>query len=494
MSTPASGVSSTLPRPRFVRLNPRFDRDETLSLLKSEIQAHPNNNNSEEEYPRIVLWLNSKQHSLEFFAIPGDFCLNRSSSFQSGRVYGMDVTSGAAVAALLFDLYDVEKDNVNHEKVQHDEQTKKLERETPLRVLDLCCAPGLKLCMMADLAPPSSLVAGVDISLQRISLCKNIVKKYHIDESTSGSKIIISTKPQRCKEKSNENGENNIGVEKNKSSRATIRLYCADGTTFGEGGGANSGKKGFVFDSNAALEEFRSRGKRKRMNKSARAREKRRLLELQRQENSCDTSIDNNGITNGNETMDQEKSPIHSKTSASEKRDNEDKSRTYCDRSDMDNCKTPMFDRVLVDAECSTDGAIRHIEKRQSSSLSSRTPAWDDTNMDELVDLQKRLIESGFRLLKEGGKMVYSTCSLSQKQNEQVVLWLLEKCKDAFLIPVSFSASTESLHNKLDFIEEGSIPGTVRFNPIATKVEAGRRLVDCLLPGTGFFLAKIGKR
>ena len=75
---------------------------------------------------------------MEFFAIPGEFCLNRSTSFQSGRVYGMDVTSGAAVAALLFDLYDLDKSVASDDgKVQHEENSK-----TPLRVLDLCCAPG----------------------------------------------------------------------------------------------------------------------------------------------------------------------------------------------------------------------------------------------------------------------------------------------------------------------------------------------------------------
>ena len=87
--------------------------------------------------------------------------------------------------------------------------------------------------------------------------------------------------------------------------------------------------------------------------------------------------------------------------------------------------------------------------------------------MNELIDLQKRLIESGFRLLKRGGIMVYSTCSLSSKQNEQVVHWLLDKYKDtAYIIAVSFSAesydNTSSSSQELSFIEEGSISGTIQ--------------------------------
>jgi len=46
----------------------------------------------------------------------------------------MDVTSGAAVAALLFDLYD--------EKRRDTKADASVKEEKPLRVLDLCCAPG----------------------------------------------------------------------------------------------------------------------------------------------------------------------------------------------------------------------------------------------------------------------------------------------------------------------------------------------------------------
>merc|ERR1740139_1894196 len=63
----------------------------------------------------------------------------------------------------------------------------------------------------------------------------------------------------------------------------------------------------------------------------------------------------------------------------------------------------------------------------------------------DLIALQRRLIASGFRLLKEGGIMVYSTCSLDKEQNEDVLSWLVEDVEnkhegfEAFVIPVSFS-------------------------------------------------------
>jgi len=422
--------------------------------IQSEVQKSKIEDN--EDYPLPIPWLNSKQHGIEFFAIPSAFNLNRSQSFKSGRVYGMDVTSGAAVGALLLNLYDEDsrtdigastKDDIDVDDIP------------PLRVLDLCCAPGLKLCMMADLLPPSSMVVGVDVSSQRVSLCKKIIKKYHIDEATCGHK---------------HSKDNTITPSK---SSATIRLYCTDGTTFG----MNGTHEGLVFDSKTALLENESKGKRKRMNKSARAREKRRLKELQQREEE-DANDDSKPSEVDVDTSITTTAKVATTSSGSLKQK----------RDDGKVLPLQTFDKVLVDAECSSDGAIRHrnIDKQQpsSSSIPSRIPTWNDTNMNELIDLQKRLIESGFRLLKRGGIMVYSTCSLSSMQNEQVIQWLLNKHNDAYIIPVSFASHDKSSLQDLPFIKEGSIHGTVRFNPLNIKESKH------ILPGSGFFLAKIGKR
>ncbi len=50
----------------------------------------------------------------------------------------MDVTSGAAVAALMFDFYDV----VDPAAPDKPNEKRKCVSGEPLRVLDLCCAPG----------------------------------------------------------------------------------------------------------------------------------------------------------------------------------------------------------------------------------------------------------------------------------------------------------------------------------------------------------------
>ena len=116
----------------------------------------------------------------------------------------------------------------------------------------------------------------------------------------------------------------------------------------------------------------------------------------------------------------------------------------------------------------------------------SRSPIWDDKNMDELIDLHKHLIHYDFWLLKRGGVLVYPTCSLSWKQNEQVVSLFLDKCQDSFFIPASFSTRGESSH-EISFIEV--VPGTVRFNPKVYGAKDTHGSGDCLLPSQEAFFS-----
>ena len=44
----------------------------------------------------------------------------------------------------------------------------------------------------------------------------------------------------------------------------------------------------------------------------------------------------------------------------------------------------------------------------------------DETKLKELTDLQKRLLQNGFWLMKQGGVVAYSTCSLSTEQIKDV--------------------------------------------------------------------------
>lgn len=78
------------------------------------------------------------------------------------------------------------------------------------------------------------------------------------------------------------------------------------------------------------------------------------------------------------------------------------------------------FDRVLVDAPCTGDGTLR------------KSPAiWAEWNVNRglgIHAIQLRILLRGLQMLKEGGRLVYSTCSLNPIENEAVVAAALQKC------------------------------------------------------------------
>jgi len=70
------------------------------------------------------------------------------------------------------------------------------------------------------------------------------------------------------------------------------------------------------------------------------------------------------------------------------------------------------IDRVLVDAPCSGLGTLRRNPDLKWR-LSSKA-------IDELVELQGRILESACRLLKPGGRLVYATCSPLRREDEAI--------------------------------------------------------------------------
>ena len=88
-----------------------------------------------------------------------------------------------------------------------------------------------------------------------------------------------------------------------------------------------------------------------------------------------------------------------------------------------------IADRVMLDAPCTSDGTIA-----KNPELRWRLR---EKNIPRVVALQKELIESAWRLLKPGGRLLYSTCSMLPEENEEVVKWFLERHADAKLIPLS---------------------------------------------------------
>lgn len=122
------------------------------------------------------------------------------------------------------------------------------------------------------------------------------------------------------------------------------------------------------------------------------------------------------------------------------------------------------FDQILLDAPCTGSGTVHTHDEHAARNL---TPA-----LAERVERnQTALIEKALEILKPGGTLVYSTCSLLPRENENIVSAALTKHPDCELVPVELSAEVPLLPNKLE--------GTATVCPTALY--------------EGFFVAKIKK-
>jgi 16S rRNA (cytosine967-C5)-methyltransferase len=77
------------------------------------------------------------------------------------------------------------------------------------------------------------------------------------------------------------------------------------------------------------------------------------------------------------------------------------------------------FDRILVDAPCSNTGVMR----RRADLRWRLRP----TDFDRMQRLQVEIVRALIPLLKPGGILVYSTCSLESEENEEVVRRIVEE-------------------------------------------------------------------
>jgi 16S rRNA (cytosine967-C5)-methyltransferase len=80
------------------------------------------------------------------------------------------------------------------------------------------------------------------------------------------------------------------------------------------------------------------------------------------------------------------------------------------------------FDRVLVDAPCMGTGTLRHNPEIRWR----LAPA----NISELAEAQSRILSEAARVVRRGGRLVYSTCSVEREENEDVIAAFLSAHAD----------------------------------------------------------------
>ncbi len=122
--------------------------------------------------------------------------------------------------------------------------------------------------------------------------------------------------------------------------------------------------------------------------------------------------------------------------------------------------KIGLADRVLCDVPCSGLGVIR-----RKPEIKYKNPS----DFDNLKDIQRKILEVSSKHLKKGGVLVYSTCTLSKSENDDIIDWFLE--------------------NNPDF-EKGSINGFSSISDGEYKITVTPKMFD----SDGFFIAKLIKK
>ena len=77
------------------------------------------------------------------------------------------------------------------------------------------------------------------------------------------------------------------------------------------------------------------------------------------------------------------------------------------------------FDKILVDAPCSGEGMLRKEEAAAEN--------WSVQNVEMCAARQKKILACAVKMLAEGGKLVYSTCTFSEEEDECNAAWLIKE-------------------------------------------------------------------
>lgn len=130
------------------------------------------------------------------------------------------------------------------------------------------------------------------------------------------------------------------------------------------------------------------------------------------------------------------------------------------------------FDKILVDAPCSGEGMFRKDEEA--------VQYWNQEHVLSCAKQQKNILDAAYHMLKQGGIIVYSTCTFSPEENEQTIEAFLNRYPD---IKMEKILKPEGV--------EGGRPGW--------SIHHDERLVDTArlwphkLGGEGHFVAKMKK-
>lgn len=137
-------------------------------------------------------------------------------------------------------------------------------------------------------------------------------------------------------------------------------------------------------------------------------------------------------------------------------------------------CKTKQdcFDAILLDAPCSSERHVLNDEKYLSE--------WSPARIKTLSMEQWALLSSAFRMLREDGVMIYSTCALSPKENDEVVSRLFKKFENVKVLRLDDEEYRQNSNDieKLKLFTGAVLPGT-------EQTEFGYQILPDIQNGSG---------
>ncbi len=132
-----------------------------------------------------------------------------------------------------------------------------------------------------------------------------------------------------------------------------------------------------------------------------------------------------------------------------------------------------IFDKILVDAPCSGEGMFHKLPESMSH--------WSQNKVNQCSKIQKNILKAMIPALKPQGYLVYSTCTYSPEENEEVVEFILQEYSDCLeLIPLNLGGK-----EGLSFYQGKGF----HFDPILVQ-----RFISGESFGEGFFIACFRKK
>lgn len=135
------------------------------------------------------------------------------------------------------------------------------------------------------------------------------------------------------------------------------------------------------------------------------------------------------------------------------------------------------FDKILLDAPCSGLGNRPILSTKMNRKIRESFPK-----------IQKKLLETAYRLLKIGGILVFSTCSVLEQENELNVAWFIQKYSDKIQLETA-SPIFGSIGLPNTGLNETQRTMVQRFGPCLNENDKRNTRID----STGFFISKFRK-